>query len=468
MKNRTKILFAIAGILLLAGTLWWCLRPTEKALHASSFRGLYRLRSETYDTIFLSTFPVTEYQESDYSHFRGMTLVKADMCMVTEKILHRHLQAAFTSGNEIHTAYLGVQPDKLSSEILGHILQRYPETMFEIILPYPRIDYWTAMEDLQCKDMVACYYDFASAMLSYENARVYLFSGTEWLVCNPTNYENTFLTNKEISQKLMLNTDEAHGFMLSMEQLDTAFASMSELIHSYKEAPIQYPDASRWDIVFLGDSIIGNFTDSSSVPGVVRGLTGANVYNCGYGGRGAAESEYTPICLPDVVNCITTGDASLLPDQEQVYKGVRDFVERETAAPNLMFVINHGLNDYFTGVPVETADAYDITSYSGALRTAISDLQAHFPGARILLNTSNFTSYFDNGTEVKSATGGQLIDYVDAVSVVARDMGVDVLDVYHVLPINAENWQLYLTDGCHPNDMTRFYLGSLIAELIEK
>ena len=467
MKNKTRLFILLAGILILSGAFWWCLRPTEKVLHTPSFQGLQRLQRETYDTIFLSTFPVTEYQEEDYSRFRGMTMVKNDMCMVTEKILRRHLQAAFSSGNEIHTAYLGVQPDKLSPEILGDILETYPETSFEIILSYPQMSYWTHMEDMECEDMIACYYDLASSMLSYENARVYLFSGTEWLICNPANYAGTFHTNKEISRTLMLNTDDSHGFMLSTEQLDATFTTMSELIYSYKEAPIQYPDASNWDIVFLGDSIIGNFTDSSSVPGVVRGLTGANVYNCGYGGRGAARNEHTPIALPDVVNCITAGDASPLPVEEQVYKGVNAFLERETTAPNLMFVINHGLNDYFTGVPVETADSYDITSYSGALRTAIRDLQTHFPGAEILLNTSNFTTFFDNGKEINSHRGGQLIDYVNAVPMVARDMNVNVLDVYHLLPITDENWQLYLSDGCHPNEMTRFYLGSFIAELVE-
>ena len=467
MKNKAKLFIILAGIIAILGALWWSLRPTEKILHAPDSRGLQRLRTETYDTIFLSTFPVSEYEEADYNHFRNMDMVKANVCMVTDKILNVHLHTAFTSRNKIDTAYLGVQPDKLSSKEVEALLKAQPKTFFEIILPYPQMDYWTGMGDKQLQDMIKCYRDFATAMLSHENARVYLFSGTEWLVCNPSNYENTFNTNKDISQKIMLNTDEFHGFMLTSEQLDTVFNDMYELIRSYKEAPLQYPDASRWDIVFLGDSVIGNYADSSSVPGVVQGLTGAKVYNCGYGGRGAAQSEYTPISLPDVVNCITSGDASPLPQEEQVGKGVRAFLDRETPAENIMFVINHGLNDYFSGVPVETAQAYDITSYSGALRTAIADLQAHFPNARILLNTSNFTSYFKNGTEIQSDVGGQLIDYVEAVSVVAKDMGVAVLDIYHILPIDADNHQLYLTDGCHPNDMTRFYLGSLIAELIE-
>lgn len=464
MKKRIKFLIPVVVILILCVGLFLYFRP----LYNTMKQDLQRLQAESYDTVFFSMYPVNHYQEEDYTYFRAMDIVKAELSIPNEKLLQKYVTTAFESGNPISTAYLGVQPDKLSPLEVADIVEDYPGTLFEIILPYPQISYWTELKEQNCSEMLQCYQDFATALMGYENAQIYLFAGTQWLVCNPGNYTDTFQTNEDISRTLMCNTDNAHGYLLTPDTVTGAFQQLQQLVQTYREAPLSYPDASQYDIVFLGDSIMGNYTDSASVPGVVQGLTGAQVYNCGYGGEGAALSEQTEIPLPDIVNAIINHTPEILPREVQVYKGVDAFLNRENPCERLMFVINYGLNDYFTGVPVDGEDTYDITTYTGALRQAVKDLQAAYPEARILLNTPTFTVYFENGEQIMSASGGQLVDYVEAVKKVGQELDVAVLDTYSLMPTTAENWQTYLTDGCHPNETGRFLLGSFIADCIEK
>ena len=115
-------------------------------------------------------------------------------------------------------------------------------------------------------------------------------------------------------------------------------------------------------------------------------------------------------------------------------------------------------------MPVTTSDPYDITSFSGALRTSISRLKEAYPNACILLSAPNYTSYHSNGTEIQTEAGGVVTDYVNAVLTIAAENNCLVLNNYTEAGINAENHTVYLSDGCHPNERGRFIVGSLMAQ----
>ena len=125
------------------------------------------------------------------------------------------------------------------------------------------------------------------------------------------------------------------------------------------------------------------------------------------------------------------------------------------------------MNDYFEGLPISTEDVYDISGYTGAIRTAVNALQEAYPEAGILLITPNQTIEFDYGNEIRSEQGGKLQEYADALLVLADEMNVKVLDNYRQLPIDMErHWEL-LADGTHPNAQGRFLMGKLIADFLE-
>ncbi len=430
-------------------------------------KDLDRLQTESYDTIFLSMYSTENYAEGDWAHFRAMDIVKTDYIIPNNGVLQKYIETVKASGNTVTTVYLGVDPKEVAKEEIVLMIQQNPTMHFEVVPAYPQIEYWTGMSRERCEELIQNYQTFAEWIIPLDNASLYFFSGEEWLICNPKNYEDTFCTNVAVSKFLMCNFDVQHAYLLNDGNIQEKFDEMRSLIAGYRENPIEYPDASAVDIVFLGDSIIGNYTDTLSVPEVVRGLSGAQVFNCGYGGKGAAKNELTPISFPEIVDALIAKDTTGLPEEAQVTVGMKAFLERKKAGKQLMFVINFGLNDYFNGVLLESHDAYDITSYKGALRAGVRKLQEAYPQAQIVLMTPNFTVYYECGQQQMSEQGSELAEYAAAVLDLAEELHVGVLDNFHELPITEDNWQIYQDDGCHLNERGRFLLGSRIAKIIK-
>ena len=430
-------------------------------------KDLNRLQTEEYDTIFLSMYATEYYEEGDWMHFRAMETVKTDYPIPNNKLLQKYMEVVKSTGNNVSRVYLGVDPDKIAKEEVVLLIQQNPGMHFEVVLPYPQMEYWTKMQEEDCDALLQKYQTFAEWIVVLENASLYFFGGEEWLVCNPKNYEDTFCTNTSVSKFLMCNFDVQHAYLLTKENVQECFDYMRAVVKAYREAPAVYPDASKADIVFIGDSIIGNYTDTLSVPEVVSGLTGAQVFNLGYGGKGAAKNELTPISFPELVDAMIAEDTTGLPQEAQLTIGMKAFLERKQVGKQLTFVINFGLNDYFNGVQIDSEDAYDITSYRGALRAGVRKLQKAYPEAQILLMTTNFTVYYECGEQQMSEQGGLLAEYAAAVLGLAEELQVGVLDNFHELPITEENWRIYQEDGCHLNERGRFLLGSRIAGRIQ-
>lgn len=421
-----------------------------------------RLQGEDYDTVFFSMYPTEYYAEEDYAHFRGMDVVKTSYAIPDTRIMEVYMDAAVKSGNPIHTAYLGIDPVKARTEDVFQIVLENPSTMFEIVLAYPQMEYWTAMTQEAYEQTLSAYRDFAGMVLGLENVRVYFFCNAEWLLCNPSNYVDTFNTNKEVSQLLMCNSDPEHTFILNVNNFHDRFNQAEALIDRYRTIDAGYPKASEWEIVFFGDSVIGNYTDSLSIPGVVNGLTGAAVYNCGYGGKCAALGESTREPLPMLVEALIRQELGEIPTDTQAYAGIEQYIQAKHSGKKKLFVINYGLNDYFRGVPVTAEDPEDITSYAGAVRVAVKALQEAFPEARILLATPNLSINFEFGEGIQSEVGGKLQEYADAVIALGAELEVEVLDNFREFPVQKEKYWELLADGTHPNEQGRFLMGTRI------
>lgn len=422
-----------------------------------------RIRSELYDTVFLSMFPIDNYDEDSYEYYRGQYTLKTSYCIPDIGTLRTYLKKIAASGNEISTVYLGVRPEKLAAGELLSLLREYPSVSYHIILPYASMDYWRQLTEEEVNRQLSLYRELADTLLAESNVSLYLFSW-EWLICNPANYSDDFLVTEDISLTLMLHCDRDHKYLLTPENAEDTFHNFAQLLEQERNIPISYPSLSGYTVVFFGDSVIGNYTDSSSIPGVVFGLTGAATYNCGYGGSAAAVNPADPggsIGLPDIIDAFVRKDLSFFPRDEQIYLGMEAYLKDGAQEPQY-FVINYGLNDYFSQYPVKDEDPYDVTTYEGALRKAVCSLRDAYPEARILLTIPNFTSYSADDDE--RAEGNRFTDYVDAVLTVGADCDVTVLNNYADLGINIENHGDYLLDGVHPNEALRFTIGSRIAQ----
>lgn len=420
-------------------------------------KDLERLAAERYDSVFLSMHPASGFTEEDFRLYRGLHTLVTSHALLSTGELSAYLDGILTSGNATEHIYLCLDPELLWAaarrqaskweSLLQENLYRYigenPGITFEILLPYPYIEYWLNLKEEDFNALLSVYSSLSAGLLAYPNTKLF-FPGTEyWVIINPDNYENSyFVTNPAVTQKLFLYTFCDGIYRITPENMDGCWNTLRETVARETASPTQYPDLSDWCVVFFGDSVFANYPGSYGIPGYMEGLSGVSTRNYAVGG--ACSSAF-----PSAVN--------------------RFLDERDTfpdAGKKLCFIIQYGFNDYFTGAPVENPrDPFDVSSYKGALRTGIAALQAAYPQAGCLLVTPTHTSLFENGTAIMGATGGSLSAYADAAVETASQLNIHCLDNYHSFAINEDNLLEY-TDGIHPNESGRLLIASEFMDYI--
>lgn len=408
------------------------------------------IREDSYDSAFLSMYSIDTFQVQDFAAFRGMTLFKSGYEIPDAAVLEEYLTRIGKSGNTITTIYLGIRPDKINSGELPALLSDYPSVIFEIIPFYPSMEYLSGLSETEFTHWFSAYEELITPLLGMENVHLFSFFAQEWFISNPANYLDDFQITGDISRLVMLNADADHPYVLTPENTASVLDAFSLLVSAARDKPQTADTLSDWTLVFFGDSIIANYTDSTSVPGVTAGLSGAQVYNFAIGGASAAWEDDESNSFPKVVGRF------LSEPPENVLDGGK-----------LCFLVNYGLNDYFNGFPLDDAqEPCNTKTYGGALRSGIRLLQDAFPAAHILVMAPNFASYFTNGTERTSEAGGILTDYVAIAEIISQDMDTHFMNNYTDLGIRYENRANYLLDGCHLNETGRFLLGTHIVKKI--
>lgn len=442
---------------------------------------LDRLAVEEYNSIFCAMYPTDYFAEEDFTTFRGVDTVKLSAALQNTKDVSSYISSAFSSENSVEIVYLGLDPAQLWSsvgknlskwesaltdDIIAHATA-HPEVTFEVLLPAPSFAYWQELGSKDTAEILTTYQSLISTLSPYHNIITYFMGGEYWLIANPGNYYDNLCTNEIISQKIFLYTFCDHDFQVTADNASLYIDSLKALI-AQEETAAAHPDLSAWDVVFFGDSIIGNYAGSFSVPGVLTGLSGANAYNCAQGGIPACLDANSLLSFPTSVDYFVGQDAAALPALDGPFPAALDaYAQEKHDGRKLCFVINFGLNDYFGGHPVSNPnDAYDTATYAGALRVGIDKLQTAYPDAEILLMTPNFITFFTNGTEILGENSGILTEYVDTAIAIANEYNVTCLNNYADLGINETNASAFLADGVHLNETGRFLLAKRIMERI--
>lgn len=433
----------------------------KTALQRSDFR---RISSESFDTAFLSMYAIDTYPEEYLTYYRGMTVFKAENTISDFAGIQRYMKRIAKSGNTISAVYLGICPDKVSVDELSALTQSYPSVTFEFILACPSAAYWKGLSEEEYYETLEVWRNFLLDAGQLSGVRFYFYAAEEWLVANPALYVNDLLVTPDAAGFILANSDYLHPYLLTADNAAERSASLEQLTVSLRSGDLAYPDLSDTAIVFFGDSIFGNYTDGMSVPGAINGLTGATVYNCGYGGNSAAMVPEIPISLPGIVDAFFAEDLSLIPKEEQVYQGFVAYLNAPPIDKKLCFVINYGLNDYFKGCPVSSDDPWDITTYTGAVRTAVAHIKAKAENAQIILCTPSYSGYALNETDEAGTV--HLHDYADAVLALAEELELDVVDNFYTLGIDSSNYTEFLPDLVHPNEKGRFMIAQKIIETI--
>lgn len=248
-----------------------------------------------------------------------------------------------------------------------------------------------------------------------------------------------------------------------------------------------------YDVVFMGDSVIGNYADPFGVTTVMEERLGKTVFNGALGGTCMSVSKQmdkdsVPVrhwSMVKLAYAMCTDDwtsqMSGVSYSEHYYGKVNQileyFYERLTELSQIDFseveilLIEHGTNDYNSGQLLDSEeDPYDITTYGGALRTTVSMLQKKFPELRIILVSPVYCEFAEmdgaNCTETDLG-GGVLDEYVQMQKSVAQEYGLEWIDLYYSSGIWTDTIDIYTYDKLHLTREGQQLIGDLISEYLE-
>ena len=241
----------------------------------------------------------------------------------------------------------------------------------------------------------------------------------------------------------------------------------------------------EYRIICLGDSIVGNVRDDTSITAILEESLGMPVYNGAFGGTTASATNreeraslaMDSISLTKLADAICYGDFSVPNASVNSWSVIDYFPDAAYGLSKVdlnkveVLIIEHGVNDYLAAVPLDNEqNPYDVFTFGGTLRHVLKELKEKRPDIRILLCTPTYMWYVEEETDCEELNlgGGYLEDYVNLELEIAREFGVYVLDNYHDSGIGGsfENWPEYTVDGLHLNEEGRRLIAGRIAEAV--
>lgn len=229
-------------------------------------------------------------------------------------------------------------------------------------------------------------------------------------------------------------------------------------------------------IVCFGDSI----TDSSTYPTHIAALTGATVYNVGFGGcllqQHPTRTDYDAFCMWALANAIVTDDWT--------YQNVGVLTVEPNFQPHLdllksidfntvdMITLLFGANDWKNGQLIgdTSVDNISTDNLNGALNYVFQTLLVAYPHLKILIMTPTWRMMEyetdKRGSDVTLAGVPARHIYNDVSKAIldrAFDYKIPCYDLYKDCGWNWMTKALYTTDGTHPTEAGSKLLGEKIA-----
>lgn len=244
---------------------------------------------------------------------------------------------------------------------------------------------------------------------------------------------------------------------------------------------------TTYDVVCLGDSNFGNTRDESSITSLLGEKLDKNVLNAAFGGSlmtsvpGKKTEYHSVLSMHNMAISICNHNfgvqkASIDTIARTDYIGYFTEALYELADVDFdsveLLLIEHGVNDYMGGVPIKNgADAYDTDTFCGSLRSVITMFREEYPDLRIVLVTPAYCAPpgadgIYRPCDENRYGGGYLEDYVNAELEVAEEMGVEIIDIYHLIEMDSESFSTYLYDGLHFNEYGREIVADILADYL--
>lgn len=240
-------------------------------------------------------------------------------------------------------------------------------------------------------------------------------------------------------------------------------------------------------VVCMGDSNFGNIRDETGIVSILGERLGQKTVNGAFGGTTMTAVYGTKTQYQNVLSMYQLAisicnknfgvqkasiEALNRGNFAEDYEATLDMLAQVDFDKTECLIIEHGVNDYLSGVPIKNDDdPYDTDTFSGTLRTIISMLKKEYPKLRIVLVTPGYCAPTDTDGSLRYCDetdygGGFLEDYVLSELAVAKEMDVEIIDLYHGIDMKKDNVGEYLYDSLHFNEYGRKLVADMIADYL--
>lgn len=237
-------------------------------------------------------------------------------------------------------------------------------------------------------------------------------------------------------------------------------------------------------ILCLGNNPFSDDRSENGLAAKIAEKTNAAVYDCSFPDSSAAckypvyNPEYTRdhFNLYYVVECFRNNEFTAInsianDEPDARYAESVEVMKTVDMDKVDIIIIMYDSTDYNNGTPSDNPDnPYDVTAFTGGLRTTLDNIQSTWPYIRIFVMSPTYAQYRDedgnlyNGT-TKDLGNGTLNHYLVKEVDACMDCGVSIIDNYYGT-INEDNFEEYMTDHMHYNDKGREKLADRIADII--
>ncbi|MBE6685780.1 MAG: SGNH/GDSL hydrolase family protein [Ruminococcaceae bacterium] len=229
-------------------------------------------------------------------------------------------------------------------------------------------------------------------------------------------------------------------------------------------------------VICFGDSLFGRTRDETSALYKTAQITGADLYNVGFGGTSMSRlgsGAYSYFSFPALVDSIISNTWT---NQDNNVSTVEHWSEQLEKLRVIDFsnvdivVLHYGTNDFAGGDrSIDNAsDIDDITSICGGLRYGLNKMLTAYPQIKFYISVPVFRYWGSEGSysypdTYTNAKGNTLLDVIEGLRKVAIEYNLPVIDGYYGMGINKLNAAYYLADQTHHNIAGMKLFGEFIA-----
>lgn len=237
-------------------------------------------------------------------------------------------------------------------------------------------------------------------------------------------------------------------------------------------------------ILCLGNNPFSDDRGKTGLASKIAAKTDSVVYDCSFPDSSAAckYSYYDPSYTKDhfnlfyVVECFRSNEFTAInsiagDEPDPRYQEAVDVMKTVDMDKVDILIIMYDSTDYNIGTPSDNPDnPYDVTAFTGGLRTALANIQSTWPHIRVFVMSPAYAQYQDENGNLLNGTitdigNGTLNHYLVMEYMAATDCSVSFIDNYFGT-INEDNYEEYMEDYMHYNEAGREKLADRIADII--